>query len=181
MYRNSTHQGGRPRPRIPFLTPGGGARRNYSMMTIINLLVCLGFDGVVCVHEQGGAQTRRCIANKTRILLMEEHVPIPTACYRHGFPLVSAFLHAQHWHDTSSQVSSPPIRRCHPYARKAASKTVLSRMHLILHETRRTPHGASRLVQVAPAWSVKTLRAPFCRCRDMRVYGHTTTATHEDE
>ena len=71
------------------------------------------------------------------------------------------------------------IRRCHPYARKSASQAVLSRMQLTLHATRRTPHGASRLVLAMSAWSVKTRRAPSRRCRGARVYGHMTTATHD--
>ena len=31
------------------------------------------------------------------------------------------------------------------------------------------------------AWSVKTRRAPSRHCRDARVYGHTTTAIHDNE
>ena len=31
------------------------------------------------------------------------------------------------------------------------------------------------------AWSVKTRRAPSRHCRDARVYGHTTTAMHDNE
>ena len=61
---------------------------------------------------------------------------------------------------------------------KSASKVVLSRMQLTLHLARPTPHGASPLVQAIPTWSVKTRRAPSRRCRDARVYGHTTTAMH---
>ena len=71
------------------------------------------------------------------------------------------------------------IRRCHSYARKSASKPVHGRMQLTLHTTRPTPHGASRLVQAVFAWSVKTRRAPSRHCRYARVYGHTTTATHD--
>ena len=52
------------------------------------------------------------------------------------------------------------IRRCHPYARKSASRAVLSVMQLTIQATRRTPHGASRLVLAMSAWSVKTRRAP---------------------
>ena len=44
-------------------------------------------------------------------------------------------------------------------------------MQFALHATRRTPHGASRLVQAMYAWLVKTRRDPHAR-----VYGHTTTA-----
>ena len=71
------------------------------------------------------------------------------------------------------------IRRCHPYARKSASQAILSRMQLTYHATRRIPHGASRLVLAMPAWSVKTRRAPSRHFRDVRVYGHTTTAMHD--
>ena len=73
------------------------------------------------------------------------------------------------------------IKCCHPYARKSASKAVLSRMQLTLHATRPTPHGASRLVQATSAWSVKTRHAPSRHCRDERVYVHTTTAMHDNE
>ena len=58
---------------------------------------------------------------------------------------------------------------------------LLSRMQLPLHATRRTPHGASRLGQAMPGWSVKARRAPSRYCRDARVYGHTTTAMHDTE
>ena len=52
-------------------------------------------------------------------------------------------------------------------------------MLLTLHATRRTPHGASRLVQAMSAWLVKTRCAPPRHSRDARVYGHTTTAMHK--
>ena len=50
-------------------------------------------------------------------------------------------------------------------------------MQLTLLATRRTPHGASRLVLAMSAWSVKIRRAPSRHCRDARVhawhdYGH---------
>ena len=70
------------------------------------------------------------------------------------------------------------IRRCHPYARKSASKAVLGRMQLNLHATRPTHRGASRLVQAMSAWSVKTRRAPSRLCRDARVYSQSTAAMH---
>ena len=73
------------------------------------------------------------------------------------------------------------IRRCHPCTRKSHSQAVLSRMQLTLHETRRTPHGASRLVLAMSAWSVKTRCAPSRHCRDARVYDHATTAMHDNE
>ena len=63
--------------------------------------------------------------------------------------------------------------------RNSSSQVVLSRVQLTLHATRRTPHGASRLVQPMPAWLVKTRRARSRRCRDTRVYVHMTTAMHE--
>ena len=52
---------------------------------------------------------------------------------------------------------------------KSASNAFLSRMQLTLHETRRTPHGASRLVLAMSAWSLKTRRAPSRHCKDARV------------
>ena len=64
---------------------------------------------------------------------------------------------------------------------KSASQAVLGRMQLAPHATRRTRHGASRLVQAMSAWSLKTRHAPSRHCRDARVYGHTTTALHEIE
>ena len=71
------------------------------------------------------------------------------------------------------------IGRCHAYARKSALQAVLSRMHLTLDATRRTLHGASRLVLAMSAWSVKPRRAPSQHFRDARVYGHITTAIHD--
>ena len=52
------------------------------------------------------------------------------------------------------------------------------RMQSTLHATRRTPHGALRVVQASNVclWLVKTRRAPSRHGRDARVYGHTTTA-----
>ena len=38
--------------------------------------------------------------------------------------------------------------------------------------------GASCLVQAMSAWLVKTRRAPSRYSRDVRVYGHKTTAVH---
>ena len=78
------------------------------------------------------------------------------------------------------RVYHTPLGRCHPYARKSASRATLRRMQLTLHATRRTPHGASCLVLAMSAWSVKTRRAPSRHRRDARVYGHTTTAMHEN-
>ena len=47
-----------------------------------------------------------------------------------------------------------------------------------LSATRRTPHGASCVMQAIPVWSVKTLGAPYRNC-GARVYGHTTSAMHD--
>ena len=62
---------------------------------------------------------------------------------------------------------------------KSAPQTVLSGMQLTVHATRRTPHGSSGFVQVAIAWSVKSLRAPPRNCRDARVYGANTRDMHD--
>ena len=78
-----------------------------------------------------------------------------------------------------SRYPSPPhrfIRRCHPYARKSASKSSLRRTQLTLHSTRSAPHGASGLVQAISAWSAKTRRALSRHCTEARVYDHTTAA-----
>ena len=66
-----------------------------------------------------------------------------------------------------------------PKVPKSVLRAVLARMQLTLHANRRTPHGASRLVQAMPAWLVRTRRAPSRHSRDARVYGHTTTAMHK--
>ena len=50
------------------------------------------------------------------------------------------------------------------------------RMQFTLVATRRTPHGASRLMQAMSVSLVKTRRAPFRNSRDARVYGHPTTS-----
>ena len=62
---------------------------------------------------------------------------------------------------------------------KSVLRAVLGRMQFTLHATRRTPHGASRLVQATSAWLVKTRRALSRRSRHARVYSHTTTAMHK--
>ena len=59
---------------------------------------------------------------------------------------------------------------------KYVLRAVFGRMQFTLHATRRTPHGASRLVQAMSAWLVRTRRAPSRHGRDARVYIHTTTA-----
>ena len=62
---------------------------------------------------------------------------------------------------------------------KSTSHMVSSRTQLTLHAIRRTPHGASGLVQALLGWSVKARRAPSRHCRDARVYRHATTAIHD--
>ena len=54
-------------------------------------------------------------------------------------------------------------------------------MQLTPHATRRIPHGASRLVQVMCAWSVKTRHAPSGHRRGARVntHGHATATMHK--
>ena len=54
-------------------------------------------------------------------------------------------------------------------------------MQLTLHATRRTPPGASRLVQAMSARSVKTRRSPSQHCMDIKAYGHTPMAMHDNE
>ena len=49
-----------------------------------------------------------------------------------------------------------------------------------IHATRRTPHGASRLVQAMSTWSVKARHAPSRHSRIARVDGRTTTAMHDN-
>ena len=63
---------------------------------------------------------------------------------------------------------------------KSVLRAVLGRMQFTLHATRRTPHGASRLVQAMSAWLVKTRRGPSRHNRHARVYGHTSHAYSED-
>ena len=71
------------------------------------------------------------------------------------------------------------LRRCRLYARKSASRAVLSRMQFTLHATRPTPHGASRSVLTMSVWSMKARRPTYRNCRHARVYGHTTPAVHD--
>ena len=52
-------------------------------------------------------------------------------------------------------------------------------MHLALHATRPTPHGASRLVEATSACSVKTRRVPSLLYRDARAYDNKTTTMHD--
>ena len=56
-------------------------------------------------------------------------------------------------------LSPTPINSTLSSVYKSASQAILSRMQLTVHATRRTPHGASRLVPAMSAWSVKTRRA----------------------
>jgi len=64
---------------------------------------------------------------------------------------------------------------------KSVSKAVLSKVLLTLHATRRTPHGASPLVDAMIAWSVKTRPAPSLIRTEAGVYGHMTTSMHDNE
>ena len=64
---------------------------------------------------------------------------------------------------------------------KSASQTVLSKVLITLHATRRTPHGGSRLLDATFAWSVKTRPAPSRIRRDASFYCHMTTGMHDNE
>ena len=84
----------------------------------------------------------------------------------------------------SLEVATPERKKKHSHARrlqvkKPSSHVVLGRMPLTLHTTRRTPHGALRLVHAMSAWSVKTRRTPSRHRRDARAYGLKTSAVHE--
>ena len=78
---------------------------------------------------------------------------------------------------------SQVIRRCRPDLRNHAQGpevrlTSGSLCQGAAHPscaTRRTPHGASRLVQAMFSWSVKTRRAPSRPCGDARVSMYGTT------
>ena len=53
---------------------------------------------------------------------------------------------------------------------KSILRAVLGRMQFTVHATRRTCHGASRLVQAMSAWLMKARRAPCRHSRDTRVF-----------
>ena len=53
---------------------------------------------------------------------------------------------------------------------KSVLRAVLERMQFTLRRTRRTPPGASRLVQAMSAWLVKTRHDSSRHSRDARVY-----------
>ena len=79
----------------------------------------------------------------------------------------------------SNSLALPSISKKVGTRCRSPSYERFGRMQFTLHTTRRTPHGASRLVQAMPAWLVKTRRAPSRHSGDARVYGHTTTAMHK--
>ena len=81
--------------------------------------------------------------------------------------------------EATTPENPPPINSMLSSICKSASQAVLSRMQLTLHATRRTPHGASGLAQAMSAWSAESRPAPSRRCRDARVYIHSTTAMHD--
>ena len=64
---------------------------------------------------------------------------------------------------------------------KSPSQAVLSRMPVTPHATRRTPHGASRLVLAVVTRSVKTRRTPSRHCRCARRYDLKATVVHDNE
>ena len=63
---------------------------------------------------------------------------------------------------------------------KSVLRAVLGRMQFTLHATRRTPHGASCLVQAMSAWLVKTRLAPSRHStrRNARVYSMVVRPRH---
>ena len=63
--------------------------------------------------------------------------------------------------------------------RKSVLRPVNGWMLLTSHGTRRTPHGASRMVQAKPAWLGETRRSPSRRSCDTRVCDHATTVMHK--
>lgn len=63
----------------------------------------------------------------------------------------------------------PPIRRCHPHARKFASQAALSRMQVTLH----------CCWKLFLPGQVKTRRVLSRNFRGATVYVHTTTAAHD--
>ena len=78
--------------------------------------------------------------------------------------------------DAPPMPSATPL----PSMPKPVLRAVLERMQFTLHATRRTPHGAWRLVQaMMSAWLVKTRRAPSRHSRDAIIYGHSPTAMHK--
>ena len=58
-------------------------------------------------------------------------------------------------------------------------RAILGGMQFTLYATRRTPQGASRLVQAMSACLVKPRGAPSRHGRDASFYGRTTTAMHK--
>ena len=74
----------------------------------------------------------------------------------------------------SSQKTNGVIRHCLPSTRlyaqvpKSASQAVFSRVESTFHATRRTPHGASRLVKAMSARMI-TRRAPSRHRKDARI------------
>ena len=86
---------------------------------------------------------------------------------------------SRHIKTTHNSLALPSISKKVGTRCRSPSYERFGRMQFTLHTTRRTPHGASRLVQAMPAWLVKTRRAPSRHSGDARVYGHTTTAMHK--
>ena len=82
------------------------------------------------------------------------------------------------------KLSTPPPSPClFGNLRRARALNLQDRSHSTYSPptllNRRTPHGASRLMQAMSAWLVKIRRGPSRHSRDVRFYGHTTTAMHK--
>ena len=73
------------------------------------------------------------------------YIVIPMAVFRVATPENKVYLIGAAIHKQESRRKVP----------KSVLRAVLGRTQLALHATRRTPHGASRLVQALFAWLVK--------------------------
>ena len=89
-------------------------------------------------------------------------------------------LWSGHTRKQSNSLTLSPISKIvDTRSRSPSYERFLEGCSLPFHATRRTPHGASRLVQAMFAWLVKTRRALSRHSRDAWVYGHTTTVMHK--
>ena len=93
-----------------------------------------------------------------------------------GSYIVYPLLSLEWRHQKINQIS----RRCHPYASPLHKRFLVGCsspfMRLAKHLT-----ALRAWCKQMSAWSAKTRRAPSRHCRDARVYGHTTTAMHDND
>ena len=94
--------------------------------------------------------------------------------------LSKLFYRFSHFEDRLSHYSpfSNPVKPFHS-AGGYANGTLISSPRPPIHETPRTPPGASPLVYAMSAWWVKTRHAPPRHCEDVRVNALKTTAVHK--